>query len=41
MTTHDKSQEAFVENAFSVLNFATSMAFVILAPSYGKGEEFQ
>ncbi|MFT5964669.1 MAG: aryl-alcohol dehydrogenase-like predicted oxidoreductase [Flavobacterium sp.] len=40
--THDKSQEAFMENAFSVLNFAYQhgIRYFDTAPSYGKGEEF-
>jgi aryl-alcohol dehydrogenase-like predicted oxidoreductase len=35
-------QEAFVENAFSVLNFAYKhgIRYFDTAPSYGKGEEF-
>jgi aryl-alcohol dehydrogenase-like predicted oxidoreductase len=38
----DKSQEAFMENAFSVLNFAYKhgIRYFDTAPSYGKGEEF-
>jgi aryl-alcohol dehydrogenase-like predicted oxidoreductase len=38
----DKSQEAFMENAFTVLNFAYQhgIRYFDTAPSYGKGEEF-
>ncbi len=38
----NKSQEAFMENAFSVLNFAYKLGirYFDTAPSYGKGEEF-
>jgi aryl-alcohol dehydrogenase-like predicted oxidoreductase len=38
----DKSKEAFMENAFSVLNFAYQhgVRYFDTAPSYGKGEEF-
>lgn len=41
-STHDKSEEAFRENAFSVLNFAykSGIRYFDTAPSYGKGEEF-
>jgi aryl-alcohol dehydrogenase-like predicted oxidoreductase len=41
-SNHDKSQEAFMENAFSVLNFAyqSGIRYFDTAPSYGKGEEF-
>lgn len=41
-SAHDKSQEAFSENAFSVLNFAYKhgIRYFDTAPSYGKGEEF-
>jgi len=41
-STHDKSQEAFNENAFSILNFAYKhgVRYFDTAPSYGKGEEF-
>ncbi|MGO4818330.1 aldo/keto reductase [Flavobacterium sp. W22_SRS_FP1] len=41
-STHDKSQDAFRENAFSVLNFAykSGIRYFDTAPSYGKGEEF-
>jgi aryl-alcohol dehydrogenase-like predicted oxidoreductase len=39
-STIDKSQEAFAENAFSVLNFAYKhgIRYFDTAPSYGKGE---
>jgi aryl-alcohol dehydrogenase-like predicted oxidoreductase len=42
VNTLDKSQEAFMENAFSVLNFAYKhgIRYFDTAPSYGKGEEF-
>lgn len=41
-SAHDKSEEAFIENAFSVLNFAYKhgIRYFDTAPSYGKGEEF-
>jgi len=40
--TPNKSQEAFMENAFSVLNFAykQGIRYFDTAPSYGKGEQF-
>lgn len=40
--TQDKSKEAFIENAFSILNFAYKhgIRYFDTAPSYGKGEEF-
>jgi aryl-alcohol dehydrogenase-like predicted oxidoreductase len=41
-STHDKSKDAFRENAFSVLDFAykSGIRYIDTAPSYGKGEEF-
>ena len=41
-SSNDKSQEAFMENAFSILNFAyqSGLRYFDTAPSYGKGEEF-
>ena len=40
--TPNKSQEAFMENAFNVLNFAykQGVRYFDTAPSYGKGEQF-